>query len=43
MVDQKEKKRKRALIVFQIVVYGYLLVMFLILLWMSFDRGWWYL
>ena len=43
MVDQKEKKRKRALIVFQIVIYGYLLVMFLIQLWMSFDRGGWYL
>ena len=25
MVDQKEKKRKRALIVFQIFIYGYLL------------------
>lgn len=43
MVDQQEKKRKRALIVFQIVIYGFLLVMFLIQLWMSFDRGWWYL
>ncbi|CAJ1509716.1 hypothetical protein [[Mycobacterium] burgundiense] len=43
MVDQKEKKRKRALIVFQIVIYGFLLTMFLIQLWMSFDRGWWYL
>lgn len=43
MVDQKEKKRKRALIVFQVVIYGFLLTMFLIQLWMSFDRGWWYL
>lgn len=41
MVDQKEKKRKRALIVFQIVIYGYLLVMFLIQMYMSFARGWW--
>jgi hypothetical protein len=41
MVDQKEKKRKRALIVFQIVVYGYLLTMFGIQLYMSFARGWW--
>jgi len=41
MVDQKEKNRKKALIVFQIVVYGYLLTMFLIQLYMSFARGWW--
>ncbi|CAJ1586253.1 hypothetical protein [[Mycobacterium] wendilense] len=43
MVDQKEKNRKKALIVFQVVIYGFLLTMFLIQLWMSFDRGWWYL
>jgi len=41
MADLKEKKRKRALIVFQIVIYGYLLTMFLIQLYMSFARGWW--
>jgi hypothetical protein len=41
MVDQREKKRKRALIIFQIVIYGYLLTMFLIQLYMSFTRGWW--
>lgn len=41
-MDQ-EKKRKRALIVFQIFIYGYLLVMFLIQLYMSFARGWWQL
>jgi hypothetical protein len=40
-MDQQEQKRKRALIVFQIVVYGYLLVMFAIQLYMSFARGWW--
>lgn len=40
-MDQQERKRKRALIVFQIFVYGYLLVMFLIQLYMSFARGWW--
>jgi hypothetical protein len=40
-MDQKERKRKRALIVFQIVIYGYLLVMFGIQLYMSFARGWW--
>ena len=41
MVDQKERKRKRALIVFQLVIYGYLLLMFSIQLYMSFARGWW--
>jgi len=40
-MDKKEQKRKRALIVFQIVIYGYLLTMFLIQLYMSFGRGWW--
>ncbi len=40
-MDQKEQKRKRALIVLQIVIYGYLLTMFLIQLYMSFARGWW--
>lgn len=43
MADRQEQKRKRALIVFQIVIYGYLLTMFLIQLYMSFERGWWYL
>jgi len=41
MVDQQEKNRKKALIVLQIVVYGYLLVMFGIQLYMSFVRGSW--
>ena len=41
MVDQKEKKRKKALIILQVVIYGYLLTMFLIQLYMSFSRGWW--
>lgn len=40
-MDAQERKRKRALIVFQIVIYGYLLVMFGIQLYMSFARGWW--
>jgi hypothetical protein len=40
-MDKQEQKRKRALIVLQIVVYGYLLTMFLIQLYMSFSRGWW--
>ncbi len=41
MVDQKEKNRKKALIVLQLVIYGYLLTMFAIQLYMSFARGWW--
>ena len=40
-MDKQEQKRKRALIVFQVFIYGYLLVMFLIQLYMSFARGWW--
>jgi hypothetical protein len=40
-MDQKERKRKRALIVLQIAIYGYLLIMFGIQLYMSFARGWW--
>jgi hypothetical protein len=40
-MDQRERKRKRALIVFQLFIYGYLLVMFGIQLYMSFARGWW--
>jgi hypothetical protein len=40
-MDLKERKRKRVLIVFQIVIYGYLAVMFGIQLYMSFARGWW--
>ena len=40
-MDQKEKQRKKALIVFQIVIYGYLVTMFAIQMYMSFARGWW--
>jgi hypothetical protein len=40
-MDQKERKRKRALIVLQVVIYGYLLTMFGIQLYMSFARCWW--
>ena len=40
-MDQKEVKRKRALIILQIVIYGYLASMFGIQLYMSFARGWW--
>jgi hypothetical protein len=42
-MDQKERQRKKALIVLQIVIYGYLLLMFGIQLYMSFARGWWHL
>ena len=41
MVDQQERNRKKALITVQIVIYGFLLAMFLIQLYMSFARGWW--
>ena len=40
-MDRQEEKRKRALIVLQVVIYGYLLIMFGIQLYMSFARGWW--
>jgi len=41
MVDERERKRKKALIIFQILIYGYLATMFSIQLYMSFARGWW--
>jgi predicted nucleic acid-binding Zn ribbon protein len=40
-MDLKERKRKRALIIIQVLIYGYLLIMFGIQLYMSFARGWW--
>jgi hypothetical protein len=40
-VNEEDRKRKRALIVFQLVAYGWLLAMFLIQLHMSIVRGWW--
>jgi len=40
-MDQKERQRKKALIILQLVIYGYLLLMFSIQLYMSFARGWW--
>ena len=40
-MDQKERQRKKALIILQLVIYGYLLLMFEIQLYMSFARGWW--
>lgn len=40
-MDRQEAKRKRALIISQIFIYGYLLAMFGVQLYMSFARGWW--
>lgn len=39
-ISEHDRRRKRALIVFQILIYGYLLMMFLIQLHMSSVRGW---
>ena len=39
-MNEQDRKRKRALIVFQIAIYGYLLAMFLIQLNMSLSRDW---
>ena len=40
-MNEQDRKRKRALIVFQLLAYGWLLAMFLIQLHMSIVRGWW--
>lgn len=37
---KKDLPRRRALMVLQIVIYGYLLTMFLVQLHMSSQRGW---
>jgi hypothetical protein len=42
-MNEQDRKRKRALTAFQIFAYGWLLAMFLIQLYLSFDRGWWHL
>jgi hypothetical protein len=39
IVDQ-DRRRKRALMAFQILIYGYLLTMFLIQLYMYSTRDW---
>ncbi|NQE68951.1 hypothetical protein NG2371_03415 [Nocardia gamkensis] len=39
-MNRQDRQRKRALIVFQVVMYGFLLTMFLIQLNMSFSRDW---
>jgi hypothetical protein len=40
MDDEQVRRKKRALIAFQIYVYGWLLVNFLIQLHMSMTRNW---
>jgi hypothetical protein len=39
-ISQQDRRRRRALIIFQIVIYGYLLSMFLIQLHMYSVRDW---
>jgi len=39
-MDNRDRRRKRALIVFQIFIYGYLLIMFCIQLSMWATRNW---
>jgi len=39
-MNEQDRKRKRALIVFQIVIYGFLLTMFLIQMNMYMNRDW---
>jgi len=39
-ISQQDRRRRRALIVFQVVCYGYLLTMFLIQLHMASVRNW---
>jgi hypothetical protein len=39
-MNNQDRQRKRALVVFQIVIYGYLLGMFLIQMYMRSQRDW---
>jgi hypothetical protein len=39
-MDEQDRKRKRALIAIQVVIYGYLLIMFLVQLYMRSQRNW---
>jgi hypothetical protein len=39
-VSERDRRRRRALNVFQLVVYGYLLTMFLIQMYMRSTRDW---
>jgi hypothetical protein len=40
VISEQDRKRKHVLIAFQIVIYGYLLTMFLIQLYMYSQRDW---
>jgi hypothetical protein len=39
-ISERDRRRRRALNVFQLVVYGYLLTMFLIQMYMRSTRDW---
>jgi hypothetical protein len=39
-MNEQDRQRKRALVVFQVVIYGYLLTMFLVQLYMYSQRNW---
>jgi hypothetical protein len=39
-MNEQDRQRKRALVVFQVVIYGYLLTMFVIQLYMYSQRNW---
>ncbi len=39
-MNERDRQRKRALIVFQVFIYGYLLLMFVIQLSMWASRNW---
>jgi len=40
VINEQDRKRKRALFAFQIFIYGFLLSQFLIQLYLGFGRGW---
>lgn len=39
-ISKQDQRRKRALIVFQILMYGYLLIMFLVQMYLYSVRDW---
>ena len=39
-MNEQERKRKRALIVVEVVIFGYLLIMFLVQMYMRTQRNW---
>lgn len=39
-ISQSDRRRRKALIIFQIVTYGYLLTMFLVQMYMYSTRDW---